>query len=344
MTRLVHRPRLRRVTVVAACSAVVALAACSGDPTGAPTPSVAPTSRSAADPAPEAVLDLARAKAAMADYDKRNNAAARGSYASLDPKIWRTADIGPLLLEDDHAVVVRSTTPVSERKPHVDFSMSPEQVFAGADTTLPRLALVAGSGRGGLTASEQALTGVRLMVQTREGGRWFNAQSFRVKPAALPGPALPGTASTAGKADRRRLLGLRQEVLHYLERATRPTHVDQASVAPVRAAVMKVGDTSLADLTVTCMALPDDSPGAFGVWRTQTGLLGALTLRCQNYAQLKDRGAYMNFDARARAVLGIKEKFPQDFTFTFLVQALVAVPESGRATIIAHSTNQVLTR
>ncbi|WP_347352094.1 hypothetical protein [Intrasporangium sp.] len=279
----------------------------------------------------------------MADYDRRNNAAARTAYAKMDAKAWRTADIGPLLLADDFAVVFRKLSPASERKPHVDFSMTPERVYAAGPSAFPQLALVAGP-MTGVEASERAWLGVRLMAQTTAGGTWFNAQSLSVEPADLPAPVVPGPAAQVSDAQLKRFAGVRPALTAYLEKKKASDRIDTASVEPLRKELRKPGDSSLANLTVTCVPFPDNTPGAAAVWRADAGAIGVLALRCQTYAQLKDRTTYMKLPERTRAVLGIRDKYPQDFTFSFLLQTLVTLPESGPAKVIGHSTQQILTR
>lgn len=152
-------------------------------------------------------LTLPEAKTAMADYDRRNNAAIKAAATSFDARAWQNVDTGTVFAQDQYAAahrrLVKKSSGVAVGTTTVD------QVFAPAFGSYPMYALVSGSETWKAVpqpkpAPKPAAPAEVLVAMRRESATapWRKMATAPAPWKALPRAAAPGTPRTPDAAGR----------------------------------------------------------------------------------------------------------------------------------------------
>lgn len=347
---ILRPPSRLSIAAVALTLAVTALAGCSTS--GTPAPPEQPGSAAATaprtstapawqQPVPAATLDLPRARPAMADYDRRNNAAIARHAKTFEEKVWNGVDIGPLLPVDVYQTRSRRFAPADAKlPPALAATQKVTRVYADDSTTYPRAVLVAGPVTRAGEAAPAGRTSARVMVQTKAGGPWFNAASHHLDEPDLPAPAVPGATARATATQRKALLDVRVRTIGFLERQTRVTTADLTLVSRSRAEVLKALGAADSVFTYSCLSFADDSRGAFTVWRHAGGAIGSFSLRCTITEQSSRTGYGFRPSEQHAKVYGVPRELQSRMTYPAVVAVLVDLPAGGKPRVVAVSQDQ----
>lgn len=340
MTFMTHRLTRTLVMAPLALGLAASLAACSGDTTGGADATGGATTTVALTPNgpnPAAALDLPRAVPAMADYDKRNNAAIKAARTNPDPKVWQAVDVGPSLEADAFDSRWFQLSDAAERaKPVVPFTLTPTAVISGAAGTLPTYTLVLGTTtKGGKTTTPAKTLDARVMVQQKANGPWLHAVSVNAPVGSLPKNVLPGSAVVQAPDDLARLASTSAPLVNLIENQVTPKGYSVGPLVKLRDAL--VADSAKDILTFSCGPLKADKVGAHVTWRLTDGTVyGMTSLRCSVNTRVRESGYYYNLPARTRALFKVTDKQPTSYDHPILVSLLVSMPpRPGQGTAAA---------
>lgn len=333
----------RRVPTVVPVLAVVAtvLAGCAGIPAKSPQSAGPPT---------KIALTQAEAKAALADYDARNNAAIALSASKYDPSGWEKADQGILLREDLYATQYAKAN--QEKRTGDPRTNTAEVVYAPAFEGYPMYAIVAGRATGGQSdddesADDESDLDVSVFERASAVSPWKQSVTASVPEDLLPDAQAPGPQSTPTEADGKAALALLPALVTFLEtgKATAGLTPTKAMTSLRSNVIKKRTGIDSAEITADPASSAENQLGAGGsvqAVRTADGLIATYALTFTTVQRTLPNFSLTRDDAKEAKALG--QTGPTRILVGRAVAAVViSIPDDGEPTVLAFRDRRVLT-